>query len=208
MLDLDKPFIVDVKLFFVIIFFQITFSIAKSLIMGQPLIEEGDFEALTINGMFALLILAPIVEEFVFRGIFAFIKNKWALVFYIPLSVFLILTALTKISFNFIPYFNWGLIIILGLVTFLFYREIVGFFFENRLLMIVITALLFSIVHIYNYQVIDLGAYLGLIPRFVGGLFLGYVALKYGLLTSIGFHFLNNLIVVFIAFIQKQFFWP
>ncbi|MBT0812274.1 CPBP family intramembrane metalloprotease [Litoribacter ruber] len=168
--------------------------------MNKPLGEESDYAMLTLNGVFVLLVLVPVIEEFVFRGVFMFGKNRYWSMVYIPVVVFVGITLFKlPLGTNMIMVIS----LLVGMSSFLFYSSIKSFIRMNSLLMIVLMALLFSVGHIHNYETWDLNSYLGLLPRLTGGLFFGYAAVKYSLWAAMGFHFGNNLIVVLLAFLQQ-----
>jgi len=134
-----------------------------------------------------VLVFASIIEEFAFRG--WIIKNKAGkIVSYIGILVFMYLT------------FNSYLLLSLISATIF----VVFFIIKNdkwkTTSRIIITSLLFGLVHFYNYS--DSFTRLFSIIQLIGLSFIiSYVGLKFGFWYCTLVHFLNNLIAMLILFI-------
>lgn len=172
-------------------------------IYKKPFIDEDDFSKLTIGIFVTYVFLIPLIEELCFRGVLSLSKK----IFFVSLVAILIVL-LCFFKFNFISLSIISLIIILGILTLvnndLIFR-IKRFVDENIIIVIIITAILFSIAHLKNYESINVEAYLKIIPKFTGGLYLGYIAYKYGISRSYILHGMNNLIPFIIILIVKYF---
>ncbi|MBD3863170.1 MULTISPECIES: CPBP family intramembrane glutamic endopeptidase [Olleya] len=137
--------------------------------------------------LIAAIVIAPITEEFVFRGIF--LKNKA----YIYTSIFFlgIFIWLNKPSLI-IVYFIYLIVLLIN------YKKQ-----NNAYIIIYSCSFLFSILHldINNVSDLNLQNIAAFLNRFGFSLIAFYLMLNYGLLKSMLFHFANNLIVISIMFI-------
>ncbi len=133
---------------------------------------------------FSTLIIAPILEELIFRGIFVN-EKRYKLFFYIGSVGFCLFTS------------NYYLIII---PLFLFVNK-----FKNKNNNYFLATVLFALVH---YSLHDFKNIISIIPAFFQfslGLILLWIAINYGLKKSILAHFLINLSVIFPLFLVLQF---
>ncbi len=137
------------------------------------------------------LLLAPILEEIVFRGYFT--NNKILKLFtIIGLPIFVLSVDKYYLIFT-IPY-------IIVLILLLFYKDKI-----NKHILFISSALVFSVVH---YKPEDFGNIITILPiltQFALGLLLIWVVVNFNLRTSILVHFTYNFIVLLPLFFVLQF---
>lgn len=146
------------------------------------------------------VIIAPIVEEIIFRSLLRF-KIINIILFSITITVYSILAAYHSKLGNFI----FGFIILVSLITLLTCIPIhkIELYFSSKFKWFFYgTTLIFGLIHIFNYSgnIYILMAFSLIItsPQIVGGLILGYVRMNYGLIYSILFHISKNAFILFI----------
>lgn len=202
----EKDFIFDfIHLFLIVTILSFAFLISTYLIFNKPLFDADDLRLLrTPEKLVIFVIIIPIIEEFSMRGIFV-TNNK--------LNIILWTVCLILILFTFISQ-RWVVIpIILGIVAlslFLFFnlvfRQTFNHFISNYfLLFLFLTSVVFGFLHLTNYQTLDTHTVLKILPRILGGFYLGYIANKYGIMYSILMHCVNN-IIPFLMVICYQYF--
>ncbi|OBX21335.1 MULTISPECIES: CPBP family intramembrane glutamic endopeptidase [Bizionia] len=141
---------------------------------------------------FLAVILAPIIEELMFRGYFGSQKYlKWVSIILLPIFVILIST-------------NFAVLVILVslYLLLLFNFKFKKLFLEN--LIIVFSASLFSILH---FQTEDFNQLFSLYPimfLFALGLLVIWITINFGLVKAIIFHFLWNLAIMSAVFFALQ----
>lgn len=129
--------------------------------------------------VFSAIIVAPIIEEFVFRGYFT--EKK----------IIIYLSFLGSIIYVFITdnYYLLSLIILL---------VILHFFKNKKKYLYIVNCLFFSVVH---YNLNDFSSFFTILPMFIQfsiGFILIWVVINFGILKSIILHFIYNLIIVII----------
>jgi membrane protease YdiL (CAAX protease family) len=202
----EKDFIFDfIHLFLIVTILSFAFLISTYLIFNKPLFDADDLKLLrTPEKLVIFVIIIPIIEEFSMRGIFV-INNK--------LNIILWTVCLILILFTFISQ-RWVLLpLILGILAlslFLFFnfefRQAFNHFISNYfLLFLFLTSVVFGFLHLTNYQTLDTHTVLKILPRILGGFYLGYIANKYGIMYSILMHCVNN-IIPFLMVICYQYF--
>ena len=136
--------------------------------------------------VFSALLIAPIIEEFVFRGYFT---QKKVMIF-ISLIGSIIYVVITE---------NYYLLSLIALLI------ILHFFKSKKDYFYILSCLFFSVVH---YKLKDFGSFFTILPMFFQfslGAILIWVVINFGILKSIIFHFLYNFIVVVVMSIPLQF---
>ncbi|WP_165764558.1 CPBP family intramembrane glutamic endopeptidase [Flavobacterium cyanobacteriorum] len=138
------------------------------------------------------LLIAPIVEELVFRGIFLGKKLFFPL-FYMGSSFFCVVTE------------NYYLLIFP--VLFLLFR---GVIFKNFLVVSILNTTLFALVHYHVSDFTDLYSFVPVFFQFSLGLVLIWVTLNYGIKKSMVVHFILNFafllpLLLALQFPEKQF---
>jgi membrane protease YdiL (CAAX protease family) len=142
--------------------------------------------------MFIGLIIAPIIEEISFRGIF--LKSKiFKLVSLLLIAFYIYITK------------NYYLFVIYLFYVLLLYAKYSDKLKINRWLLYFINSLLFALVH-YKFSVFY--SFERIIPIFIqfsSGLILIWVIINFGLKKSILTHFIINFILITILFLPIQF---
>lgn len=129
--------------------------------------------------VFSALLVAPIIEEFVFRGYF----TEKKIMIYISL--------LGSITYVFITHNYYLLFLIVILI-------LLHFFKNKKILLYILNCLFFSVVH---YKLNDFSSFFTILPMFFQfsiGAILIWVVINFGILKTIIIHFIYNLIFVLI----------
>ncbi|MEB0033188.1 CPBP family glutamic-type intramembrane protease, partial [Undibacterium sp. RTI2.1] len=159
---------------------------------------------------FAALIIAPILEELIFR---LGLRNATYTLFFGPILV-------TIFSGSF--FVTLGLTAVIVLMALVFeiqerYRTRNGksghnFYLGRQFIQAYpkvfwLYAFAFSFVHIANHSFDDASGFLvvfAVIPQLVLGIFLGYLRLRDGITSAMSLHFLNNLLAASLIFISPD----
>lgn len=182
-----------ITLFIIVFFFNVLFLMVSYYIYNKSLFDSSDLQLLSVRKFISYVIVLPLIEELAFRGFFSF-TNK--------LTVLLSLLCLLIIIVIYFKVNTWtiafiSIMIVLGGYLIIGKNSLSLFngFIENYfILLLVISSFLFSIAHIRNYNEFNFQTILMIIPRFIGGLYFGYIAFKYGILKSFLLHLINNLL--------------
>tara|TARA_B110001450_G_C17665310_1_gene499277 strand:+ start:32 stop:1432 length:1401 start_codon:yes stop_codon:yes gene_type:complete len=148
-----------------------------------------------------IIVLIPIIEEFVFR--FHLKYRRWVINIYLP--IVLILTCSFLISLN--SSIMSICIIIVCLLALIFYivfnqkttNYIERIWIRKFNLVFYITTLLFALIHITNYELsltVILLAPILILPQFIGGFFIGYLRVKAGFIWGVTLHMASNAILM------------
>lgn len=190
-------------LLFIFIFSLNLITIAiKHWVTKEPLIDDSDFKFLTPSKLFSYILLIPLIEEFTFRGFLNF-KRRYIYV--------LTILSLTFFSFSFIKQTEIQTIFFLVYlplsVLFFFHKKLyhllLGFISKNLSILIILSSVLFGVIHLDNYNEFEMINLLPIIQKIIGGLFLAYIAYKYNIWISYIFHILNNMIPFMIIYVFK-----
>ena len=204
-LENDKSFYSTILMFFMLIVISFLLK-ALSVLIIQSLYNlevipefKRDLGASTNsirNNIFYAALLFPILEELSFR---LYLKRNVINIFissffmtYMIVTNFIFQTSTFSLSEN-------GLIRILISLTvallILYIHKMKKIKLKFNLLYY-LSALLFGLVHIYNYDYTNykvlIFAIIICLPQIIGGLFYGYTRIKYGIIGSIILHMLTN----------------
>ena len=159
--------------------------------------------------VFLVLILAPALEECFFRSLVKPSQNDLLIFFCAFFTVFAAFFIPEDIHWA-LKYAFLGLFIIL---MFLFLKEAIPYKIQRKSLYFlnknyrsiwIISAIIFGLVHIYNYVdsfQLNLVLFFLVFPRMIAGYFLGKIKVENGsLLWSVLFHSMNNITVLFLVF--------
>lgn len=167
------------------------------------MLEENPFQMILLAVVFA-----PVIEEGMFRTIIRPSPNE---------LIFFLCSWLLLLELVFFPeYVHWGLkflfLLLLFIISFLFFREIIPYRWQIRLCAFLknnykivwgLTAVVFGLVHIYNYVdvfEINLALFLLIVPRIIAGFFFGKIKIENrSLLWPIAMHAMNNSAVLLIV---------
>lgn len=185
------------KLLIILLFIEILY--APISIVLREIIHPNE-EKLNVSPSFlflAMVIIAPIAEEILFRLILMPTTKNFRILFLFSFC----LTTLSAVKHN-IYVFSVALAFT---IIFLYIclskkrtRKVQYFILSNFRNFFYLSCIIFGLVHLSNFVAITLGAILTsafmFLPQAIAGGFLGYVRIKYGIIFSILFHSLCNLI--------------
>ncbi len=196
----EKNRLFDFSLFIVLTLFSVFFIIVVYRIYDKPLFDGESMDMFNWGKFFSICILLPIIEEFAFRGFFSF-SNSVVIIFSLLCLGIVLYTFLGQALIVFTILFIVGMVLLKNEKILLSFNEFIGVNFN---ILLIITAFLFSIGHIKNYEEVTVFTSLMLFPRFISGVYFGYIAYKYGILQSTILHMLNNLLPFVILFIKYK----
>ena len=196
--EFRKPSIADLFLPFILyLVFAIPLGVVLFIISGllevSPKLLQLNLQERIIYG----ILLTPLIEEIFFRLIYVFKKKNLYIVIFSSLcliTVFIIRSEFHKV-YLFLSIFFFVVLLLLSFKT-------SSAFFENHFkLFFYALAVLFAVLHIFNFSGIDSVKHLLIIflviPQFVLGIILGYLRINYGFLYAVGFHTIINLSILF-----------
>jgi membrane protease YdiL (CAAX protease family) len=169
--------------------------------IAKLIVENGIFVV-----FFSATILAPIVEEISFRGIFTNNKNVFLIsIFFLLISIGLYL----NIPLEIITIFS----VLLLILSFTkkggeFINKLKSIILAHFGILLWIMSILFATVHLSNYNDIVIAWYLWpvlVLPQLIAGIVLSYIRIKFGLRFSILFHALMNTILFLPSVILESF---
>lgn len=167
------------------------------------LLEENPLQLILLA-----LIFAPVIEEGMFRTIIKPSPNE---------LILFVCSWLLLMELIFFPdYVHWALkflfLLLLFIITFLFLKEIIPYRWQMLLCTFLrryykfvwgLTALLFGLVHIFNYVdvfEINLPLFLLIFPRIIAGYFFGKIKIENrSLFWPVAMHAMNNSAVLLIV---------
>ncbi len=157
--------------------------------------QDVPFALLLIFGAF----IAPVIEEFIFRGIFAKSKvlKSIALVV-LPVSVFFY----TRGNYNFMVV---GLLILMALGNLLLYKNIDRTPRYLLPLLIISNAAIFSLIHYQASDFTSMGTAVFALSQFAFALVCIWITLNYNLVKAILVHTIYNTVLFSIFFLGYQF---
>ncbi len=167
----------------------------------EEMIGEDSLSYLNLESFVMFVLIIPLMEELCFRGVLHLSKYMLFLS-----SIGIALIALAFFEFNIYRNSIIGLVLLLGALSIFkegIIYQIKKFVDKNVIQCIIFTSLLFSLLHLTNYEEINIKTWLLMIPKFIGGFYLGYIAYKYGVSRSWFFHGLNNLIPFIIMILYQ-----
>ncbi len=142
-----------------------------------------------------VVIIGPVLEEFLFRSILRFGRFSFAA----------FLFALLYTTADFMEINSYIRIFIPLLFVYVFYVKNIripeGFYLKYYPVLLYSSAVLFAYVHLWTFNItfhVLLFSPLLLFPKFVSGMLFSFIRIRFGLLYSIITHSLNNLIAALI----------
>ena len=200
----DFYWLLLLDLLFVAIVFSIYYGFSHFRIIKEykeevdVLKKYGIYGALFIGG-----IIAPLTEEFLFRW---HLRKRYFTIYFVCFSMALIVGYFIHSS-----YLNWPIFIvflIISLILHSYFKRISTtrkqrFWMKLYPYIFYYTALVFGLVHLTNIKGLTLAdpAFLFFVSSQVfGGLSMGYLRIKHGLIYSILFHACFNLIAILLEF--------
>lgn len=188
----EKAFLILTIYLLIDVFFGI--SSWYGLIWLFPVIEEADkyvMESFT-EAMITGVILAPILEETMFRLFLKFSRARFNISFF--------LIALSSLAFSemmgYVMLVLW-LVFLISLQNRRYYIRIQYFWLKNRLTVFWTIVILFGLIHLDNYDLEMIPWYLyfpTVIPQLIGGVILGIARIRFGFIWAVLLHASYNLI--------------
>lgn len=177
--------------------------------------HESFKEALdSVSLIVTIVLFGPIIEEIAFRGLFT--TNRRLILVSLSTLVVLLLNILYQETYIYDNNHNYIRIFISALLlTSIFLlltrsrKNIAIFISQNMVFTIFTSIILFSILHLLNYDLPQLSIYqiamipFALIPYVSLAISLSYVRINCGLGWAIAFHITNNSIVLFLSHYAK-----
>ncbi len=139
----------------------------------------GDFENVFIIFIFAVII-APLIEEIVFRGFFLQ-KKIYEWLFYVGSISFILITE---------AYYTIIILLIIGLLSFVFKVK------KNLKIIYFLNALLFALIHYKFTHFTNIYSIVPMFFQFSGGLILIWIVINYNLFKSMLLHFCINFFAI------------
>lgn len=237
--DWHVPFSPMVKLLFIFMIINIFVVLPTMYLMGvndeNHVMDDMIQNTSKWQLLFFAVILAPFLEEFIFRFhlryktlmLLFFIITSSIFTGYIIFSIFGVENIFGDIDlsnanaqneldfsqFNLFGITTIGVLIILGILSFVFFisqpkwMEAFGQWIKNNFAIIFyLSAFLFGIAHVSNWKETDIHFLLTpllVLPQLLLALYLGYIRVKNDIWSSIFLHGLNNLIPVLIIIIAE-----
>lgn len=198
--------------------FRSLFGILKIILLKNNLIastngagspEQWIEETSIYTFALQVAILAPLYEEFAFRGLIQ--KSKTIFKVAIIIIFFLLACTVTKtkiyeISINALIIFSIAISIVL-LINSKIIVTIQNFIARNTKTLIYMSSALFALWHYGNYDFSKANIFtiiITFLPHFVSGLIFSWVSVKKGFFIGLILHFINNLLPVIIAFANHK----
>lgn len=161
---------------------------------------------------FIVAILAPIMEEILFRSILT--KNSILLSMGVGMLGYFLVRIYTQNSYYIIDE-NTPIAVVIGVIGFLSsfyvfqkYNNEIKLFYSNQLfvyLSIIVSSLFFADWHRYMYDTEDSKTlFFYLLPHFFSGLVFSYITLEKGLEWSILLHITNNSLPVILSILKSN----
>lgn len=144
-----------------------------------------------LNFVLLAVIIAPITEELVFRGLFGkYLLLRLLYFIGIPLIIFYVKNY--YVLFLFIPH---AILFFLKTFNKFKYPDYYDYF---------VNALLFGLMH-FQLSDINIPNFFDVLIRFGSGLILVWIMLNFGIIKTIAAHIINNLILIVLAFFALQY---
>lgn len=174
------------------------FSSWELIAWAFPIIEEADTGIMENGLMEALItavIMAPLLEEPIFRLILKFSRGRWNVsIFLLSLTMFFFSKYLA-IAFL----IAWAIIGIKLNDRYFYSRFLFGFLkYKKHLFWIIV--LLFGFVHLSNFDLDMIYYYhypLAVLPQLIAGVIFGIVRIRFGFWYAVLIHATNNAVAVF-----------
>jgi len=158
------------------------------------MISKKSIEKLNWEIFLGYVIVLPIIEEIIFRAPLLIPKSKiYSLLISINLiilSVFFIKNDLAQLI----------IIISIALLEILYWKskilnELLNDFIKRKyFIFVIISSFSFGLLHMWNYEKIDLISFISVIRRIISGFYFAFIVTKYNLKSSCFLHGINNTI--------------
>jgi uncharacterized protein len=192
-----------------LLFYLITFplSLLINLLLNFLSFNNSELEISNLRAIFAGIIVAPIIEEFLFR--FLLIPKYKNLIVFSIFCSFLAFFTFIKSSYTYFYIFvALCLIIFFILLNKRYLRATQFFIIRHYKYYFFLSWIVFGFYHLANYSPLNykiiLFSPIILLPHMVLGSFLGFIRMRFGLMYSILFHAVNNTIPVILLWALKN----
>jgi uncharacterized protein len=181
------------------------FSLPVGLVVGMFIksmnFYETEFSYNTIKILFAGLFLSPIIEEMLFRLL---LKPRFRnIILLFGFSIYMIIVSILKNNIKYLIIFS-----LIGIITLILCsnkRSLVKtqkLFLKHFNIVFYTSCFLFGLIHLTNYQPVSpkllLSMPIIILPQVIGGSFMGYIRMKFGIKYSFLFHSITNVFPVLI----------
>jgi hypothetical protein len=160
---------------------------------------DAEFAYSTIKILFAGIILGPIIEEVLFRFLLKPLLRN--VLIFLGFSVLIIIFSIIRSNYIYLIISS-----IIGCISFMLvlnrrFLHVAQMFILKRFNFIFyLSCILFGLYHMTNYHTEKFELILVMpflvIPQMIGGAFIGFVRMKYGIIYAILFHSITNIIPV------------
>jgi len=196
--------ILALKFILVLIAYSLTMWLFSIFGVEPPTNTRTSFEAVPIRRFVIIAILAPFLEELIFRS---WLRFKWGLFYIFPLTLFFSILLLGH-------FFGWELqssFIWVSLIAYFACIFIVRKNLSHQEAEPLVQALFpyafwgstlfFALLHLTNYKVDEIGilGILMVLPQFIAGTIYGYVVMRFGFLAACLCHMVWNGSLVILA---------
>ena len=181
-------------MFLIVFIISISISYLKSVLLDIEMISKKSIEKLNWEIFLGYVIVLPIIEEIIFRAPLLIPKSKiYSLLISINLiilSVFFIKNDLAQLI----------IIISIALLEILYWKskilnELLNDFIKRKyFIFVIISSFSFGLLHMWNYEKIDLISFISVIGRIISGFYFAFIVTKYNLKSSCFLHGINNTI--------------
>jgi uncharacterized protein len=160
-------------------------------------IKETDFNYSPLIVFLSMVLLAPIIEELIFRLI---LKPRYinCVIFTLVNGLLAIIFLYKKVFFMFIPVSLISLISLYFLLNKKGFKNLQTFFLGHFKLFFYLSSFLFGFLHVTNYEPFNYKLIIVMpiliSPIVVTGILLGFIRMKFGIIYSILLHSLINLV--------------
>lgn len=166
-------------------------------------------EVSTVRFLVEVVILAPLLEEFCFRGI---TQSSSTVLIYSSIT-FLYLFSCRLNGVNFYEFHLKSILILLVSIalSIIFKDKIISTLLTinsstiSRICLVYLSSILFALWHYNNYNFVNVNfqtKVLTLLPHFLSGLIFSWFAIKYGIKWSLSAHIFNNFIAILFTLIR------
>ncbi len=164
-------------------------------------IEQAKENYALVELLVAGALFLPIVEETMFRLGLIFSPVNWAIAVGV-ICYYLISRSYFDVSISDLEnhlLFRVGVSLLIGIVMFALFHlkrsRLMRFSGRNLRLLFYLSVVVFAAAHVSNFDTTTANFFDTLLiisPHLVGGIFLGFIRVKYGFLIGLGFHSVNN----------------
>ncbi len=200
-----KNYFGDLVVLFLIIFVvSMVFTALKLYLCNEPFFDKKSMALLNTKKLLMFVFFIPLVEEILFRGILTIRKSNWIVYAISFVMIFLVL-------FYIKSYFSLVWIGFILLFLFFYNRNskirnwVKNFISNNYLLLVYASAILFGLVHIRNYDIIEFKTFLATLTQILGGFYFAYLVTKYNFWANSLMHIINNGIAFLLGYLMLQF---